>query len=138
MGAQQLVTDHATVLTGNAKMIIAQFPEFVLWCAGITTVIVIGMTIRQEHLHAKQSWIRKQNEDLKKMLSDMKEMLDHPDDYYFGTKKTNELLASTLAVTTESLEQNKETLRLLGGFLGWLRDDIRRRGNTEPPPLPGD
>lgn len=132
-----VLTEGSNLVTGNGTLTIVEFPDIVVWACGIAVLAIVGLVIRQEHALNKITYLRAQIEDAMRVITQIKTMHDHPDDFDFGTKRTNEILTQTLEVVAETSKQNAETSRILKELTHYLKADLESRGVKPIPPIGG-
>jgi hypothetical protein len=61
-------------------------------------------------------------------------MHQHPDDFQFGTKATNEMVATLTSECRKTCQRNREVADSIDNLAALLRYDIKQRTGITPPP----
>lgn len=105
-------------------------PQMLSWAAGILALAVVGIAARIEAM-------AKIARDIQVKITDCKTMHEHPDDYGFGSKETNEMMRGLVIATEASSRESEKVFRALTTMIHYITYDIKQRtGKTPPPPTP--
>lgn len=129
-----IVAGGGNIVTGNATLAMLEFPPFIYWAVGIMTLAVIVAGVRQEYTNSRLRKICDKLGDVTDTLTIVKTMQEHPEDYGFGTKRTNELLEENLRASTEAAKQSAETSRAIRALTHYIMEEMRTRGHNPLPP----
>lgn len=96
------------------------------WAWGVIAIAVTVMMLRQEFIaHRSKLTLN--------CVEEIKIMHEHPDDYGFGSKKTNELLEKVV----ESGDSQRDMARSMREIVGYVKSGLEALTNrtlTQPPP----
>ncbi len=121
----------------DAQLVTVQLPPLLVWSSSIFALALVGMGIRQEMIASKVLVLLTKLSDLKMVVDKVKTMHDHPDDYGFGTRQTNELLKSTARVLAENANRAKDIHTAIENLVHVIKHDFEQRtGTTIPPRMP--
>jgi len=96
-----------------------------IWVLGIISVPLLGWGISITFM------LRAQREDTKELVK----MHRDPDQYGFGTGKTNKELGKSHTEMMECVNHNTHAIEALTHYIKWLAE--KQIGETPPPPIVG-
>lgn len=113
----------------STQVIIAELPSLWSWSAGIVALTIVALGIRQEMIANK---VR----NIEGIVTTMKIMHEHADDYGFGTKRTNNLIDEMQQATVKSTNAIRISSNSIDQLAHFIKVDIETRTGKKLPPPP--
>jgi hypothetical protein len=109
-------------------------PSIWNWGAGVAVVALFGIGAQLTALHVLfKHGLERQGQMLDKIIA-LETMHQHPDDFQFGTKATNEMVATLTSECRKTCQRNREVADSIDNLAALLRYDIKQRTGITPPP----